>query len=134
MALKRQQSKKARERPRLPPPDRLAASEWRESVMRRARWRCEACGGRAAHAHHVVYDQELRRRSLWRWDPRNGMAVCLFCHERHHNRSRPIHVDKLREDTLDAAFSVLGDYAFDYIHRRYGGPTTRLESRVAPAP
>lgn len=126
-----QQSK--RRRPRMPDIERMAAAEWRQDVMRRARYRCECCNRRAHQAHHVIKQQDLHRRGLWCWDARVGMALCETCHRRHHAHSKPIPLIELRADTLDYAFARLGPYAFDYLRRYYGGPDPRLDSRLVNA-
>ena len=95
---------------------------------------CEACRLRTAvDPHHVILEQELVRRGL---DPdadlRCGMALCRDCHDAHHaGGAGQIPIRRLRDETLDFAFEVLGPYAYDYLRRRYGGDDPRLESRLA---
>ena len=58
-------------------------SEWRISVLRNAAWKCERCGKPASQAHHVV----SRRIEALKYDARNGEALCVLCHMKHHDES-----------------------------------------------
>lgn len=82
-ALKR---KPASRRPRAP-------EQWTAGI----RWTpCEQCGQeRSVHAHHVIYEQVLRREGLDLWDTRNRMLLCFACHAAHHARTRVL---ELRDD------------------------------------
>lgn len=70
-------------------------------------------------AHHVVYEQELRRLHLPIYNVRNSMRLCSACHARHHNRTAPLPLSILTEEHLAYAREVLGDRAMDYLSRRY---------------
>ncbi len=85
---------------------------------------CAGCGkapwamyGGYLRAHHVVYRQHLP--AGYEWDPRNAMPLCDPCHERHHSRSRPIPFSALTEEHVGFAREVLGEFADDYLVRRY---------------
>ncbi len=47
----------------------------------RAEWKCERCGNRPAkkglHCHHFI----RRRYKATRYDPDNGVSLCLGCHQ-----------------------------------------------------
>lgn len=93
--------------------------------------RCRACFfKRSYHAHHVVYDQELQRRGLPRWDKRNALPVCPKCHERHHKRMQAIPLICLTDENIEYAFAVLGAYGYDYLRQRYAGDDERLEGHL----
>jgi hypothetical protein len=93
--------------------------------------RCRAClTKRAAHSHHVVYEAELKRRGLPKYDKANMMALCLDCHFAHHKASRRIPLLLLSDANLEYAFNLLGAYAFDYLNRRYAGSDPRLDEAL----
>lgn len=64
------------------------AGEWREAVMERDSYRCQAvkhdsrCRYRAEHAHHIVYKSTLCERSHWIIE--NGIALSDVCHQLAH--------------------------------------------------
>lgn len=59
-------------RPKVSPEER----EGKKIVRARSGGLCEACGERrAAHWHHRV-----NRSQMGKWDPWNGMDVCVECH------------------------------------------------------
>lgn len=62
----------------------LDSPEWRfrrESVLKRDRHTCQACGNRRAdHVHHLSY------RYLFREPLFDLVAVCSFCHQQLHDR------------------------------------------------
>lgn len=54
-------------------------SMWQWLVKSGAGWRCEMCGsdGNGLHAAHII-----GRRALWTcWQERNGLALCVKCHD-----------------------------------------------------
>lgn len=72
------------------------------------RKRCVSCNraapGVVIRAHHVlrrsIIESELRSRgepperiTSASWDTRNWLPVCDQCHERHHNKSRKLHIN-----------------------------------------
>ncbi|MET0604193.1 MAG: HNH endonuclease [Baekduia sp.] len=73
--------------------DRKLAAAWKHAVCGGAR--CAVCGaGGKLDGHHVISQQALRgffvdlgfdheTAERWRWDPRNGIALCERCHSRH---------------------------------------------------
>ena len=102
----------------------------------RARVRCP-CGAPVREAHHVVYRQEIERlvgKSAGRviYDLRNRLFVCHECHERHHNRSRPLSLNVLPDSAFDFAVELLGrERAYEYLRRRYSGRDVRLYTLIA---
>lgn len=90
---------------------------------------CAVCGylWEWPDMHHVVSQQELKDRGLPLWDVRNALPLCPIgmllagsqCHERHENASKRITFRKLRPENIAYAYEVLGDYADDYLKRRY---------------
>lgn len=109
------------------------------------------CLARAIHRHHVVYEQELRRRwdsdpavrerwpryQLLKGDPRNLVDICFNHHtgrEGHHSGGeKAILLERLPDEAIEFAFDLLGGYAYDYLKRRYRGDDPRLESHLAAA-
>jgi hypothetical protein len=88
--------------------------------------RSQLSGRPAEVAHHVVYQQKLRRHAkeidvdplMLLWDPRNGMSLTLREHERHHSGVRPILLSELPDDVWRFA----ADYRLEsYLERRYPG-------------
>jgi hypothetical protein len=69
--------------------------------------------------HHVIYEQELARRGLPLFDPRNVLRLCRDCHMNHHAGIAPIPLTALTQANLAYAFDVLGEFARDYLYRRY---------------
>lgn len=98
---------------------------------------CAVCGLDESYGldvHHVVSQQELKRRGLPRrllWDVRNALPLCAIggrgggCHERHENASRRVPFTALKPENLEFAADVLGDYADSYLDRRYPGRPQR---------
>lgn len=68
--------------------------------------------------HHVVYEQELRRRGLPIYDPRNALRVCRRCHQNHHHM-QPLPQIALTTSHLTYAKEALGEFHIDYLNRRY---------------
>ena len=91
-----------------------------------AKPRCIACGGRAAHRHHVVYEQAIEREGGDTRDDRNLVWVCFDCHGAHHGRSRPLELAVLPDSCYEFAGELLGLAGFDYLRRRYAGDDPRL--------
>lgn len=69
-------------------------------------------------AHHVVYEQELRRLGRPIYDERNALRMCDHCHGRHHGIS-PLPLTALKPCHFEYAKEVLGDSYMDYLNRRY---------------
>lgn len=57
---------------------------------------CRVCGKPATDPHHVIREQDLRKRlpadgiEAVLADPRNGLSLCRLDHARHHARFAPI--------------------------------------------
>ena len=49
---------------------------WRKAVQKRWQGRCALCGNAGCECHHVV----PRRRWATRWEPQNGVLLCVACH------------------------------------------------------
>lgn len=82
---------------------------------------CGCCGLMpmfSCSAHHVVEKQELKRRGLPLYDVRNVFPICQDCHMNAHS-TRPIPYRKLPPRSIAYAYEVLGDYAGDYLRRKY---------------
>lgn len=91
---------------------------------------CAACGkARPFHAHHVIYEQELRRalglpkRDPGLYDTRGALRLCALmdsnCHMRHHHGIAVVKTTKLTDDNVAYAFEVLGLYGADYLRSKY---------------
>lgn len=91
--------------------EKESALAWKMHVTRRSEGRCVVSGEAAAHAHHVLPQQLLRRRArelavdpAWLlWDVRNGIAVSEDTHRRHHNGRAPIPRSVLPQCVFDFA-------------------------------
>lgn len=99
-------------------------------------WFCRWCGrgvrpwGKVPRLrmHHVVYEQEVRRRGGDVLDARNALALCDRCHEEHHSgapAARRIPLAALRPENLKFARRLLGDYAGDYLAAHYSAADNR---------
>lgn len=77
------------------------------------------CGSPAVHAHHVVYEQHVRRRGGDVADERNLIGLCYDCHRRHHNRVAVLPLSVLPGEAVDFAHELMGDAATDYFRRYY---------------
>ena len=63
------------------------AKKWRKQVTKRDDHKCQKCGSRdKLHAHHI---KDFKDHPDLRWDLNNGITVCVFCHEKIHNRKFP---------------------------------------------
>lgn len=106
-------------RPERVPRPLLEASE---------RWhrQCEVCDGEpAAHAHHCVREQLLRRFARTygfdygtaRFDVRNRLWVCESCHEAHHRASRRVPLSALPARVWEFAREHKLDWALEREYR-----------------
>lgn len=95
--------------------------------------RCIGCLGPAAHRHHAIYQQAIRRADKARYatlikDERNLVPVCLDCHACHHNRVDPLELAILPDSVFEFARELLGPgAAYEYLARLYQGSDPRLE-------
>lgn len=105
-----------------------AATPARIAVFADTVWTCRSCGyDWGVELHHVVYQQELRKRGGNPSDGRNALALCRDCHAAHHNRSRPLPLEVLRDENYEYARELLGaGVAYEYLVRRYVGEDIRL--------
>jgi hypothetical protein len=107
--------------------------------MRRVLGRCqgEGCLNRAVHRHHVVYEQEIERRGGNKRDPRWFMALCMNCHFEHHNpgvdAERKLPLRLIPDEAIEAAYELMGAYAYDYLRRRYRGEDARVDALLEAA-
>lgn len=63
------------------------AKIWREACLKRDDFKCTLCGSaEKLHVHHILEFADYPER---RWDINNGKTVCVFCHEKIHNRTFP---------------------------------------------
>ena len=60
-----------------------AYAEWRLSVFKRDRYRCQHCGARGEHAHHV---KSFSTHPALRFNVANGLTLCIPCHDKAHGR------------------------------------------------
>lgn len=98
------------------------------------------CGKKAAHDHHVVYVQELRRQSNAQAlklrpltsDRRNIVRVAFDCHHAHHTSPRAqarYLLERLPDSVFEFAGELLGGgRAYEYLRRRYRGEDPRLDA------
>ncbi len=98
-----------------------------EAIYQLRRDGCPGCGrtlrqltqaGIPVRAHHVVYEQEVRRRRGPLHDPRNALGLCDPCHTGHHGQ-HPLPLRTLPLEAVEFARELLGDHASDYLKRRY---------------
>jgi hypothetical protein len=96
---------------------------------------CQMCGTTRWpwHAHHVVYEQHLKKAGAAIWCNSNSMRLCEDCHRRHHNRSQVIPLAKLHDQHITYAFDVLGLAADFYLKQRYAGEDERVEQALSKA-
>lgn len=91
---------------------------------------CAKCGlAERLQIHHVVYEQEIRRRGGDRHDPRVALTLCLACHTRHHRRTEgSIELTLLPASAYEYAEELMGaGAAYEYLRRRYIGEDERLD-------
>lgn len=97
------------------------------SFKNEARWQrvCAGCGSAGHfHAHHVVFEQVLKRytplRGVELFDTRNALRLCVArCHFPHHSRAATLPTSKLLDCNIEYAFMALGAYAADWLRRYY---------------
>jgi cytochrome c553 len=93
---------------------------FREAAL--AQGRCQNCGLRRGKldAHHVLYEQHLRREGLPRFERANALLLCALCHQRHHARSAVLPTSVLRDENLAYLTQSLGaPRALEYLRRYY---------------
>lgn len=99
--------------------------------------RCVCCDRRGSglQQHHVVYEQHVVAAGGDIWDPRNGLTVCVDCHDAHHARTAVIGVWLLQDAALEFAADTLGSGpAYEYFRRRYDvGDDLRVLALLDPA-
>jgi len=91
------------------------------------------CRERSFQAHHVVYEQHLKKVGEGPWSPRNALRLCPGCHAAHHSRTRPVPLKALTSANVLYAFEVLGPAAHTYLTRRYAGEDPRVEEALVEA-
>jgi hypothetical protein len=84
------------------------------------------CGQPAAHHHHVVYAQHVRKHGGDVTDPRNFLPLCVRCHALHHGRVNVIQRSQLSAVHELFAAELMGDYASDYLDRYYDAVSDAL--------
>ncbi len=78
------------------------------------------------HVHHCVYAQAVVREGGDKWDPRNRLLLCSFCHLSHHKGGTPLPIAVLPDSVFEFGAELLGpEAAFEYIKRRYAGNDPR---------
>lgn len=60
-------------------------SVWSKEVLKRSNYKCEICGNKAEHAHHI---QPKKLEPGLALDPDNGLAVCKECHYKYGHKDR----------------------------------------------
>lgn len=110
---------------------RVGRERWTEGLDLDAPCAC-GCGKRAANRHHVVYEQHVRAEGGDRFDPDNGLVLAHDCHASHHRRGRVLPLTALRDANIRFAYHLLGDAAYDYLTRRYGGEDPRVPNPNDP--
>lgn len=103
---------------------------------------CAVCErARAVQGHHIIRAEVLRREARRlgyelrdvMWDRRNRLPVCQICHERHHNRSRPIARAVLRRVARGGVFDFARELGLEpALEREY--PEAANTSVVGRAP
>ncbi|GAC1529979.1 MAG: hypothetical protein NVS3B1_22050 [Marmoricola sp.] len=93
---------------------------------------CAVTGkGGEFEAHHVIYQQHLRRLGVPEYDTRNALRVGPGVHDQHHNRKRPIRTKEVLSVNIGYAVDVMGALsAVEYFRRYYDDtfdPDPRLE-------
>jgi hypothetical protein len=110
-----------------------AAGRFHREVTRGKR--CARCGRtRLLEAHHVVPKQTLKqeidneRHVDVLYDPRNGLALCAICHERHTNAS-----DRVPRSLVPAAaWGFAAEHGFETGEVK-GGESLENHTNSAPA-
>lgn len=74
-------SKKRRNTKAVGPCEAYLDQLWSKAVKLKFDHRCVRCGNPNVQSHHV----RGRRRRALRWEIRNGIALCPYCHRAVHN-------------------------------------------------
>lgn len=85
-------------------------------MIRQRDGRCRRCGKEPPavilQAAHVI----SRRYKAIRWDPRNGLALCVGCH--HWNHHNPVEFDWwVKEEIGEETYDALRTEALSYVGR-----------------
>jgi hypothetical protein len=108
-------------------------SEWEIERAHRVSFRAHARRQRACQnpycehktapwqAHHIIYEQHVKKEGWPKYDDRNALRLCNACHARHHDGTTfRIPLAVIPTCAIEYAREVLGDYANDYLMRHYG--------------
>lgn len=100
-----------------------------------AKPRCACgCGARAAHGHHAITRQELRKHGGDPKDARNIVPMALDCHGGHHSGAARLHLSRLPDSVFEFAHELMGaGAAYEYLGRFYRGEDARLSALLAEA-
>lgn len=77
-------------------------------------------------AHHVVYEQDLKRLGLKGnalYDTRNALRLSKKAHDNHHSRFRVVRTVELTDDNVAYAFIALGERGASYLRSKYDDVT-----------
>jgi 5-methylcytosine-specific restriction endonuclease McrA len=76
--------------------------EWRSAVLLRDKGTCILCGEvKNVQAHHIERWADNPER---RYDVKNGVAICVSCHEKHHGPHMtpfPVRITKMLKDYVE---------------------------------
>jgi hypothetical protein len=88
---------------------------------------CAVCGNPRITRHHVTYEQEVRNRRGFIFDPANRLPLCHAHHAGHHAND-PLPLSIIPDAALEFAFELMGRYAYDYLRARYRGRDRRVDA------
>jgi len=81
---------------------------WKELVIKQANGVCEICGKTASIAHHFV---PRSQSGILKFNPKNGICICLSCHFAHHTKSDPyIHDCIIRNQPIESSYKSIRFY------------------------
>lgn len=115
--------------PRRTAEEEAAYALFWEAARKQRACAVKGCRNKDFDPHHAILEQHLRDRGLPRYDARNSLRLCRDHHFGHHG-TKKLPTTVLTQVNIDYAAEVLGDFAYDYITRRYdySDPDPRVEA------
>jgi len=72
---------------------------FRSDVLKRDRFKCQLCKKRSKTSLHVHHIKQWSKASSLRYDPSNGITLCMYCHRS--ITGKETHYEQLFREIID---------------------------------